>query len=92
VSRHDLGGRLDELVHASEQLWPICDACCHVAAENPIEGKGVEPLGLDVVDLELDIGRDPIESVNIARCLSWDLRRLTMAAERGSNHFRAPSR
>ena len=51
---------MDALVDVADELGPILDAGCHVAAEDVVEGDVVQPGAFYVVYLELDIGRDPI--------------------------------
>jgi hypothetical protein len=49
--------RENKLKNVGHQLRPDLDAGGHVAAKDPVKLGRVHPRVLDVVDLELDVGR-----------------------------------
>jgi hypothetical protein len=49
----------DALVDVADQLGPIGDAGGHVAAEDEVEWDVVEPGAFDIIDLKLDVWRNP---------------------------------
>ena len=51
-------------VHTPHQLRPIRDGAAHVAAEDKVEGVRVCPVALDIVDLEVNVRRDPFLHVS----------------------------
>ena len=46
-------------MHALHKPRPVCDSAAHVAAEDKVEGDRICPLALDIINLEVDIRRDP---------------------------------
>ena len=52
-------GTPDVLVHAPDQLGPVRDGHAEAAAKDKVKLEGVDPVALDVVDLEPDVFRYP---------------------------------
>lgn len=89
----------DQLVDRPDQLGPLKDAGRHVPAEDEAELFLVQPLALDVVDLELYVGGhkgghvgaevvpDDLEKA-VSSVFAWEARSTLEGPLRGGNSYR----